>query len=284
MNRKTPARKKTVSVFHGKSTRKKILPLTKRLARLRQLRQRALVPTQKHKVLSIESKPSHVIRRRPPPSFVSPPRQVVVSTSHQVAPTLPSPQKMVMNHSYETPTLLPPISTYVPHTSHKDTRHELVNPPPIIKSSVVQSSPPSLRDSVWQGLNIHAYTHQVNQTITSYIPQLTERYGEVLPLEDFNSIIQQMEKTYGPKVVYSNFKNIYTQGWIRDPEVPGLNSAILLHAVWEMVKQKGDDSIYKHFNETLDQIGSLCIQGVTHRLFIDYVALYEDEIHSLSNR
>jgi hypothetical protein len=130
---------------------------------------------------------------------------------------------------------------------------------------------------VWHGLNIHAYTQQVNQIVSRYIPELKAKYGEIVGEAEFETIMQEMEKTYGPKVTYSNLRKVYQKGWIRDPQVSGINSAVLLKAVWTLVKDKGEESMYKHFSETLDEIGATCIQGCSHRLFIDYVALTEDE-------
>lgn len=140
---------------------------------------------------------------------------------------------------------------------------------------------------IWHGVNIHAYTHQINQMVSKYVPELTQKYGKKVEQLEFNELLEQLEKTYGSKVTYSNLRKVYKNGWIVDPQVRSMNSAILLKAVWEKVKDKGDESIYRHFSETLDEIGATCIQGVSFRLFIDYVALTEDEnskhIHKFNN-
>lgn len=129
--------------------------------------------------------------------------------------------------------------------------------------------------TIWNGLNIHSYTPQVNEISHQYMPNLVATYGERLSTEEFSSILEEMNRIYGNKVTYSNLRNVFRDGCIRDPEVPGMNFALVLKATWEKVKT--DPSLTRHFGETLDDIGSLCIQGVTHRLFIDYVALVEDE-------
>ena len=35
-----------------------------------------------------------------------------------------------------------------------------------------------------------------------------------------------------------------------------------------------------HFLETLNEIGNTCIQGISHRLIIDYIAIYNDFLNS----
>ena len=70
-----------------------------------------------------------------------------------------------------------------------------------------------------------------------------------------------------------NFRN----GYILDPELPKVNSAMILVLIWDQIKD--DTVLCKHFSETLKQIGNTCIQGISHRLIIDYVALYNDMIY-----
>jgi len=126
----------------------------------------------------------------------------------------------------------------------------------------------------WKGYNVHAYTPEYRKWAVSHIAELEVIYGSKLESAMFTSILNELSEKYGHKVTYSNFRNAYDfkTGWITDPELPGLNCAILLRATWEKVKLQKDESLYKHFGETLDQIGTTCLQGVSHRLLQDYWA------------
>ena len=71
-----------------------------------------------------------------------------------------------------------------------------------------------------------------------------------------------------------NMRRVFRNGFIQDPQLPGLNTAVMLLELWKLIK--GSEDGRKHFKETLDWIGGTCIQGVTHRVFIDYVAISQD--------
>jgi hypothetical protein len=122
---------------------------------------------------------------------------------------------------------------------------------------------------IYLGDDVHAYTPQVREVAQKYIPTL----DPLLSDSEFSTLLTELERFYGPKPVYTNFRNTYHQGQITDPTIPGLNIATLLKSVWNCVKQINDSSIYRHFGETLDQIGMTCTQGQSHRLLIDLNAL-----------
>lgn len=130
-------------------------------------------------------------------------------------------------------------------------------------------------DKVWKGFNIHRYTPELEQLMNnaSYIEKLNG-HGETVPEEEFRNIIRSLTKKYGPKVTYSNLEKNFQKGWIKDPQLPSLNSAVLLRAIWEYLESKQDESLYKHFDETLNQIGTTCVQGISHRLFMDYIVFF----------
>lgn len=136
---------------------------------------------------------------------------------------------------------------------------------------------PRSHQKIWKGYNIHAYTPEIQNQIQSVISKLTAMYGTVVVQDIFQTILCEMHQRYGPKIFFSNLKNNFKQGWIRDPELPGLNSAVLLQAIWDILKKKNEVSLYKHFDETLNQIGSTCIQGISFRLFMDYIALTAED-------
>ena len=123
------------------------------------------------------------------------------------------------------------------------------------------------RTPIYAGYDIHAYTSQLQKM------GITAFSDGVLSETAFRDILEEMEKTLGPKPAYVNFRNVYRAGFITDPELPHINVALVLETVWKRVTQLDDPSIYRYFSETLDQIGMTCIQGISHRLYMDYQAL-----------
>lgn len=149
--------------------------------------------------------------------------------------------------------------------------------PPPIKRKSITSLIPSVDEKqnthvsvvnnipIYLGTDIHAYTHQMNQIKPS-------TQSDTISDVEFQSILQDMQQVYGSKVAFTNLKNVYRQGFILDPEVPHTNFALILQQLWMKLRELNEDSAYRHFGETLDQIGMTCIQGVTHRLLIDHHA------------
>jgi hypothetical protein len=128
----------------------------------------------------------------------------------------------------------------------------------------IQTLPPTLPLP-----DVHDYTIFIQKNFKNYLPLLT---SVTINDDEFFSIINELFNKYGPKNTYNNLKINYHHGQINDPEIPGLNSAILLKIIWETLKNINDPSMFKHFNETLDQIGMTCIQGISHRLFNDFIS------------
>ena len=66
---------------------------------------------------------------------------------------------------------------------------------------------------------------------------------------------------------------IATRFDIADSDIGGLYEAGLLVIVWNQVSAFNEAETYKHFSDTMLDIGNTCVQGDTHRLFETYVAL-----------
>ena len=124
---------------------------------------------------------------------------------------------------------------------------------------------------IYLGYDVHAYTHQMNFVAESYQSQFQ---GE-LSNNEFEMIIQELQEAYGPKVTYMNLRQVFRNGSIVDPQVPCINVAIVLKTVWCKVKTS-EQSLKSYFNQTLDDIGMTCIQGISHRLLIDFIAFCTD--------
>ena len=123
--------------------------------------------------------------------------------------------------------------------------------------------------------NIHSYTPQIQNIVEIHKKSLQDENGTEVDQKDFDTLITDMEKYYGEKKAFSNFKTHYKKGGIHDPELPQLNVAVLLKTVWIYLQKNDDSSMYKHFGETLDQIDLTCMTGISHRLFMDYIMLKE---------
>ena len=130
-------------------------------------------------------------------------------------------------------------------------------------------------NAIYKGYNIHAYTSDISEAVRSSYLFIVQHWGDYVHERTFNRIIAELNDFFGPKPVYDNLRSAYDikAGTIHDPQVPKLNAAVLLEALWLTLKRINDPSTYAHFNETLNQIGTTCIQGITHRLFIDYMCI-----------
>jgi hypothetical protein len=132
-------------------------------------------------------------------------------------------------------------------------------------------------EKIYVGRDIHAYTRQVNKAADKY----KDIFVGQLDVADFETILREMSTSFGVKTAFVNLRNVFYNGAITDPDVPFINVAILLQKVWNQVKEsektdKSSSSFRSHFNQTLDDIGMTCIQGISHRLLIDFVAFCSD--------
>ena len=134
---------------------------------------------------------------------------------------------------------------------------------------------------IYAGRDIHAYTNQVNRAAVKYMDMFAGQLDSVA----FETILSEMIAAYGSKNTFVNLRNVFKNGYITDPDVPIINVAILLQKVWNQVKESEQNiarnpptstSFKVHFNQTLDDIGMTCIQGISHRLLIDFVAFCTD--------
>jgi len=125
--------------------------------------------------------------------------------------------------------------------------------------------------SIYHGNNVHAYTRQIHSLLPHYLQKLVK---EKLELTEWEGLVAQLHHHYGNHKAIMNMRRVFRNGFIQDPQLPGLNTAVMLLELWKLIK--GSEDGRKHFKETLDWIGGTCIQGVTHRVFIDYVAISQD--------
>lgn len=157
-----------------------------------------------------------------------------------------------------------------PNSIDEERIHKVI-PPPIQRQQM--TTPQQNNIKIYLGDDIHAYTHQVNQTVRTHLAGQSQSQSATPITElDLQLILTELEKQFGPKPAYANIRNVSRNGKIIDPEVADLNITLVLKILWNKIKELNDSSTYRHFNETLDQIGMTCIQGISHRIFIDYIA------------
>jgi hypothetical protein len=144
--------------------------------------------------------------------------------------------------------------------------------------------------------DVHAHTAALQQTITAANAELDaqgciERMGAI----DFEVLMHEIEDEFGPGMpAFANIRNLFRLGCaegrgggggdvgaaarIRDPDLPGLDIARLLQGLWlkrQVWQQRNpaDQSLHNHLRETFQDISTTCLQGVSHRLLVDYNSL-----------
>ncbi len=168
------------------------------------------------------------------------------------------------------------LSLQIP-TSYDDISSNKI-PPPIPRNIDIHSElgvgtllkPHPSNSKSYLGYDIHAYTHQISILVKSMPSDL---FNVIVSDIEFQNTIDEMTQKYGDKPAFSNFRSVFHNNTIVDPEIPNINIALVLIRVWNKIKELNEPSTYNHFNETLDQIGHTCIQGVSHRLLMDYCVL-----------
>jgi hypothetical protein len=130
--------------------------------------------------------------------------------------------------------------------------------------------------------NIHTYTHYWRDQLPTLLPHLLPGVTRV-DAEDWTRLKLEIAEAYQQHTfVLATLANIHQyyrveDGSIWNPELPGLNSAVLLFALWTKLKQLKEPSLFAHFQETLFGIGTTCLAGITDRLLADWVALQDEK-------
>ena len=129
--------------------------------------------------------------------------------------------------------------------------------------------------SIYIGYNIHNYTSQIVNIIPKFFEKIFYKKANV---KTWNKSLTEIKKKYNNHIAIKNIERNFNNGFIKDPEIPELNSAIVLLVIWDTIKN--NNIMCHHFLETLNEIGNTCIQGISHRLIIDYIAIYNDILDS----
>jgi hypothetical protein len=129
-----------------------------------------------------------------------------------------------------------------------------------------------MADSDWyKGYNVHAWSPLMKKLVL-------EQYTS-LPAET-NSARSKFKAVAGDIIaklpqLASIVTKIESRFDIADSDIGGLYEAGLLVIVWNQVRAFNEAETYKHFSDTMLDIGNTCVQGDTHRLFETYIALNE---------
>jgi hypothetical protein len=130
---------------------------------------------------------------------------------------------------------------------------------------------------MYRGYDLHAYTSYLQSRLPSYIQDTNTLYPDsTVSVELWENTLQAIQSHYGSSVVPAlhNINRYFKNGAILSPELPGMNFAVLLILLWNTVCDASDFSLFTHLQETLEDIGTTCLAGITDRLFADWIALH----------
>jgi len=125
--------------------------------------------------------------------------------------------------------------------------------------------------------DVHYWTPVIRTSVNLHQTQVQQVFGTHMNPLLFRHILEDLAQILGVVIqpALQNLGQAYDvarQG-IFDSDLPSLNFAVVLYAIWGFLKydKQVDASTWQHFRETLEQIGSTCRQGITHRLWLDFL-------------
>lgn len=199
------------------------------------------------------------------------PRNKARKTILSASKVKPKVTQMVKKHNPSSKPI--PISPIVLKPSPKilpPLQSKIIRPPTI---TPIRSWP-----KFYHGDNIHSYTQYINEILPPYINEI-KKYSitdqEFIELEVEMHQVLDLIPQFDIRSAWVNMKRQYKNQTIIDPELPGVNCAVLLKLTWIKLKQLNEPTLFLHFKETLYQIGSTCLVGISHRLFMDFIVFIE---------
>lgn len=138
-----------------------------------------------------------------------------------------------------------------------------------------------LKSNVNMGWDVHAYTAQYNQ----FMQQEGIQFASPIEADEWVVLVKQLRDQYSQKPIaivaidkmhgrYNPVNKGYFDADLQTSRGP-CNVARLLFDTWTLVKSKNDQSVFSGFGEMLEDIGSNCVQGDSHRLLGYYIGLVE---------
>lgn len=122
--------------------------------------------------------------------------------------------------------------------------------------------------------NVHS--HYVTRLLTPWIAIAQARFPLSLHVSslEFQHTMDDIYHKYGDvvKPPLENIMRAYHDGMIMDSQLPNINFAVLLYAIWYWIRKH--DS-YVWFRDMLLDIGTTCLNGITHRLLLNYIVILD---------
>lgn len=169
------------------------------------------------------------------------------------------------------PSVLPRVQPNVLPPAKVNVQANLLPPP----SLPLELNKQLTSEDFYRGRDVHAYTQYMRAVVPTHHENLVKKIGPRLTPEEVLWLEADMRNKYGNKEAFPNIFHKMQTGYLADHDVPNINFALFLWALWEILKKTKEESLFNQFGETLDHIGSTCVQGITHRVFCDYIAIAE---------
>jgi len=136
---------------------------------------------------------------------------------------------------------------------------------------------------MWKQADVHAWSKTMSEQLKTEFPDLPDKTVQYRDKFDAvaNEIREKYNKHTGVELLLVKMKR---REHLVDNDLCGISPSGLLALVWIDIVRKIDDSdCYRHFFDTLIDMGSHCLQGDSHRLFSTFVALLRDSATSFLN-
>jgi hypothetical protein len=127
-----------------------------------------------------------------------------------------------------------------------------------------------MQTNIYYGTDIHTYTPLIKELLVSQYSDVV--WNKPMDENEYTALMDELTEQFNKHPAITNIQRFTKNGTLVDPQLGETNFIRILHQLWKRVKQLGQ---VDHFKETLDQIGDTCIQGISHRILIDWVALSE---------
>lgn len=125
----------------------------------------------------------------------------------------------------------------------------------------------------YKGYNVHSWSPLMKKLVIEQYPKLPEETNSAR--SQFKAVASDIISKL-PQLTPIVSK-IESRLDITDGDIGGIYGAGLLVIVWKQVKEFNEAETYKHFSDTMLDIGNTCVQGDTHRLFETYIALRQSK-------
>jgi hypothetical protein len=120
--------------------------------------------------------------------------------------------------------------------------------------------------AIWTDPNVHAWSARFSDVLMQCSPQLVAESREA----NLRCRPEEIKRVLQP-VYHSVVDKIVSRRNVSDGDLCGVNPLGLLQLVWEEIEHDVDG--VKSLEDNIADIGMTCLQGDTHRLFAQLVAL-----------